>query len=170
MKKLGFVLLFVSAFLLCGSMAQAKENKIGYIELQKVFANSKEAQEKEKIFKKEVITEQSKISDLQEKIKKMQKEFETKKDLMKPAEKKKKEEEMQQKIQEFSNAWKNVNQKLDNKRKEIEKSVFDKITKIVKEYGKKYEYKLIVDSRVVLFGQENADLTEDIIKALNTKK
>jgi len=106
---------------------------------------------------------------LQEEIKKLQEEFEAKKDLMKPEEKKKKEEEMKAKIQEFSTAWRNVNQNLDKKRMELEKIVLEEITKTVKKYGKKHGYKLIIDSRVVLFGPEGIDLTEEITKTLNTK-
>ena len=169
MRKIYFVLLAFAFLFLGTKIAQSAEIKIGYVELQKVFANYKKAQEEEATFKKEITKEQSKIGELQEEIKKLQEEFEAKKDLMKPEEKKKKEEEMNAKIQEFSTAWRLVNQNLDKKRMDLEKTVLEEITKTVKKYGEKHGYKLIIDSRVVLFGPEGIDLTEEITKTLNTK-
>jgi len=145
-------------------------SKVGYVDLQKVFTGYKKAMESEASFKKEVEKEQIKINALQAEIKKMQAEYDKKKDILKPEEKKKKEEELKGKIQEFTKKWSEVNKKLDNRRKELEGKRIQEIKDAIKEYGKKHGYSVILDSRAILYGEDANDLTDEIIKLLNSKK
>lgn len=163
------VLVFISISGL-SSFAGNKNGKIGYVDLQKIFSEYKKAKESENMFKKEVEEEQKKINEMQAEIKKMQSEYEKKKDLMKPEERRKKEEELKKKIQEFSKKWAEVNKKLDKRRKDLEDARLEEIKKTIKEYGKKKGYTVILDSRVILFGEKYTDLTSEIIKVLNSKK
>lgn len=145
-------------------------SKVGYVDLQKVFTGYKKAMESEASFKKEVENEQIKINALQAEIKKMQEEYNKKKDILKPEEKKKKEEAIKEKIQEFTKKWSEVNKKLDNRRKELEGKRIQEIKDAIKEYGKKHGYSVILDSRAILYGEDANDLTDEIIKLLNSKK
>jgi len=77
---------------------------------------------------------------------------------------------LRKKIQEFSRKWAEVNKKLDERRKELENARLKEIKDAIKKYGKEKGYTVILDSRVILFGETSADLTDEIIKVLNSKK
>jgi len=143
------------------------EGKTGYVDLQKIFQGYKKAHENEKKFKEEVEAQQKEINRLQDKIKKEQEDFDKKKDLLKAEERQKKEEQLREMVQDFSGRWKEVNQKLDMRREELEKECLDEIVKATRDYGKKNGYSLILDSRVVVYGPEGLDLSEEILKILN---
>jgi Skp family chaperone for outer membrane proteins len=49
----------------------------------------------------------------------------------------------------------------------LEKKCLDEILEAVKDYGRKQKCGMIFDSRVVLYGPEGTDITDEIIKALN---
>jgi outer membrane protein len=148
----------------------AQAYKIGYVEIQKVFSGYGKANEAEEGFKKDVEAEQHKVSQLESDIKKMQAEFEKKKDILQPEERSRKEEEIREKVQEFSMLWSNINKSLDAKRQKLEDSILEEIQEEIKVYGKKNGFTAILDSRLVLYGKESIDLTEEIIKVLNEKE
>lgn len=162
MKKFFWVILigFISSGFAAGS-------KIGYVDIKKIFEGYEKAKKTEEMFKKEVGEEQKNIDKMQEEIKKMQEEYEKKKNLMKDEERQKKENELRTKIQEFSKKYTEVNQKLDERRKQLEEQIFNEIKKAISDYGKKNGYTVILDSRLILYGEEASDLTEEVIKLLN---
>ncbi|MCM8757045.1 MAG: OmpH family outer membrane protein [Candidatus Omnitrophica bacterium] len=149
-----------------GSLALA-EGKIGYVDLQKVFQNYNRAKDNERKFKQEVESQQKEINKLQDEIKKEQEDLEKKKEVLKTEERQKREERLRGMLQDFSGRWKEVNERLDRRREELEKECIDEIIKVAREYGKKQGYSLILDSRVVIYGPEASDLSEEILKILN---
>jgi len=104
---------------------------------------------------------------MQEEIKKMQEDYEKKKNIMKPEEQKKKEEEIRAKVQEFSKKWTEISQHLDKKGKQLESQIIEEIKKTVGEYAKKNGYSIVIDSRLIFYGDNSCDLTDEIIKILN---
>jgi len=145
-------------------------SKVGYVDLLKVYTGYKKAMESEASFNKEVEKEQVKINELQAEIKKMQAEYNKKKDVLKPEEKKKKEEELKEKNQEFTKKLIEVNKKLNERRKEFEGKRIQEIKDAIKEYGKKHGFSIILDKRAILYGEDASDLTDEVIKLLNSKK
>lgn len=161
MKKILFVLVFI--FLL----AEAESGKIGYVDIKKIFENYKKAKTVEEGFKKEIESEQKKIDEMQEEFKKMQEEYEKKKNIMKPEEQQKKEEELKTKLQEIQKKWIETKQKLDERGKSLENQIFEEIKKAIGEFAKKNGYTIVLDSRLILYGDNASDLTDEIIKILN---
>ncbi len=141
--------------------------KIGYVDLKEVFSKFEKANEMEGKFKKEVEVEQKNVSELEANIKKMQEDYSKKKDIMKPEEREKKEAELKDKIQEFTKMWSDVNKKLDEKRKGLEDVLLKEIKEKIEEYGQKNGYTAILDSRVVIYGQNAVNITGEIIKVVN---
>jgi len=166
----GKMLVWVICSIFLVSSVSFSASKVGYVDLQKVYTGYKKAMESEAAFRKKVENEQVKINALQAEIKKMKEEYDKKKDILKPEEKKKKEEELKEKFQEFTKKWSEVNKKLDERRKEFEGERIQEIRNAIKEYGKKHGYTVILDSRVILYGEDVNDLTDEIIKLLNSKK
>ncbi|MCM8833223.1 MAG: OmpH family outer membrane protein, partial [Candidatus Omnitrophica bacterium] len=102
-------------------------------------------------------------------IKKMQEDYEKKKNMMKPEEQTKKENELKGKIQELSKKYLETKQRLDERGKALENQIFENIKKAISQYAKKNGYSIIVDSRMILYGENAVDLTDEIIKLLNEK-
>ena len=165
MKKLYLAGLFLLAFKLYGGGF-----KIGYVDLQKVFQNYKKVKESEEIFRKEVMKEQKRIDNLKKKIDDMQDEFKKKKDILSPEKRREKEMEIMNKIKELSEIIREVNQKLDRRMKELRKARLDEILSVIKEFGKKNKYNIIIDSNAVIYADKGIDITDQIIKILNEKK
>ncbi len=152
---------------LFSAVASSQNVKIGYVDLKEVFSKFEKANEMEAKFVKDVEAEQKKVSQQEAEIKEMQSEYEKKKDVMKPEERTKKETELRKKIQEFSRMWSDINKKLDEKRKDIENVLLEEIKKEVKVYGEKNGFTVILDSRVIIYGQDVVNLTPEIIKLIN---
>ncbi len=165
--KVKSVLLTIILALLLPGIAFSQNIKIGYVDLKEVFSKFGKAKEMEENFKKEVEEEQKKISEMEKNIKKMQAEYEQKKDIMKPEEKGKKEADLREKIQEFSREWSEVNRKLDEKRKDLENVLIEEIKKDVRSYGENKGFTVILDSRVIIYGQDVINLTGEITKVIN---
>ncbi|MFN4227444.1 MAG: OmpH family outer membrane protein [Candidatus Ratteibacteria bacterium] len=163
MKK---ILVFLG-FMCVGLLAQS--GKIGYIDIKKVFDNYEEAKKTEANFKKEVDDAQKDLDKLEGDIRKMQEDYEKKKNMMKPEEQAKKEKEIKDKIQELSKIYLETKQRLDEKGKTLESQIFENIKKAISEYAKKNGYSIVVDSRMILYGENAVDLTDEIIKILNKK-
>jgi len=163
------VLIFLS-FICLSAFSQT--GKIGYVDIKKVFDNYENAKKVQESFMKEVNEEQKKMDKLQEEIKKMQEDYEKKKDMMKQEERTKKENEIKTKIQDFSKKWTETKQKLDEKGNSLEEQLFNEIKAAISEYAKKNGYSIVInsfDSKLILYGEKSADLTDEIIKILNKK-
>jgi outer membrane protein len=160
----------VSVFLIFMCMGLfAQSGKIGYVDVKKIFDNYDEAKKTEEAFKKEVDEAQKNLDKLQEEVKKMQEDYEKKKGMMKPDEQTKKENELKVKIQELSKKWMETKQKLDDRGKELENQIFEDIKKAIADYAKKNGFSMVVDSRLILYGESAVDLTNEVIKLLNKK-
>jgi len=143
----------------------AQAVKIGYVDVKKVYYKYDKAVKLEEAFNKDV----EKVSELENSIKKMQSEYEQKKDIMKPEERIKKEAELKLKMQEYSTNLSEFKKKMDDKQKETEKIV-EEIKKEVQAYGEKSKYTLILSSTGILYsGADVVDITDEIIKAMNKK-
>ncbi|HOK57222.1 MAG TPA: OmpH family outer membrane protein [bacterium] len=163
MKK---ILVFLG-FMCMGLLAQS--GKIGYVDIKKVFDNYDEAKKTEEKFKKEIDEAQKNLDKLQDEVKKMQEDYEKKKSMMKPEEQTKKENEIKAKVQELSKKWMETKQKLDDRGKELENQIFEDIKKAIADYAKKNGFSMVVDSRLILYGESAVDLTDEVIKLINKK-
>ncbi|MBN1444561.1 MAG: OmpH family outer membrane protein [Candidatus Omnitrophica bacterium] len=164
-KKMFLTGIFSS--LIFAGTAFSQTVKIGCVDLKTVFDRYEKAKSVEADFLKKVETKQKEVGVMEEKIKKMQAEYEQKKDVMKPEEKSKKESELKEEIKKFADKWTEVNKELDKERKELEEELLEEIRKEVKAYGEKNGFAVILDSRVVIYGQKSVDLTEQMIKIVN---
>lgn len=164
MKKLN--VLMVSAFLLCalGSAAYAADGgKIGYVDLSRLF----DEYHKTKDYDKMLETKHSELEKIgKEKVEKI-KESESKLALLKEDQKKVLEDEidlMKGDAQEFvrqeqSNITKERNEKI--------REILLEIEKIVSDFAEKEGYDVILNDRVLIYGDPAKNLTEEILTILN---
>ncbi len=158
-----------SALLILASCNQQTE-KTGYVNNTKVvsdFNEMKVAQEKWTKKNNEVRTE------LEEKAKQFQIEVQGYQTIMKSmtkANREKKEQELMTKQQELQREQQAKMQEIQQGSQTEIDSIINKVKDFIKDYGKKNGYTYIYgDTEVsnILYGKEELDLTEEIVKALN---
>ncbi|MCM8821690.1 MAG: OmpH family outer membrane protein [Candidatus Omnitrophica bacterium] len=167
----GFMLLVGYAFSATPSTKDSsKPLKVGYVNLEMAFDQYKKTAESRDEFEKERENQQKEIARKQEELRKVQESYEKQKDILKPDEKKKSEEEIQKLQQEFYNFVGLANQKLDEKKGQLIESRLKEIQDAIKDFAIREKYDFILNSQAVFYGPEGADITDQIIKFLNKEK
>jgi outer membrane protein len=190
MKKTLIVSSLVAAFALAvGSPAQA-DMKIGFVDMNKIFAGyyktkdaetrinegqsvaSKELQDLVDLYKKNAEV----INKLSEELKKPELSKETKE---------KKEKERDEKFNEYKGQEKEIADFRTRKQKELQEQavrmrngIVEDITKLINEKVKSEQFDLVIDKSgnslngvpIVLYSKDTNDFSDEIIKALNANK
>lgn len=155
----------IGLYVLLSSVGFTQTVKIGCVDIRGVYYKYDKAIKLEETFNKEVTT----VEELGNSIKKMQADYEQKKDIMKPEERIKKEAELKLKLQEYSSALGDFKKKMDEKQKETEK-IREEIIKEVKAYGEKNNFTVIFSSAGIVYaGMDVIDITDEIVKIMNKK-
>ena len=144
-------------------LANAAEGKIGYVDLRKAFYEY----EKTKTFETELnkVTEQRQGERMKkvEVISKMRDEME----LLSGNARNKKQTQVETEIASLNEFDRTTRQQLLNKKNDMFREVVEDIQKIVEDMGKKKKYDFVFDSRNIMYGKEDFDLTAEVIKKLN---
>ncbi len=159
----GLVAMFIAFGMLVPAAYSAE--KIGYVDLRRAFYDY----ERTKTFEEELnaLTEerQSARTKKIEVITKMRDEAE----LLKDKAKQQKQAEIDAKINELQEFDRETRQQLLNKKNDMFRQVIDDIQKVVEDLGKKDNYDYILDSRNIMYGKEEFDLTDQVVTRLNKK-
>lgn len=158
----------ISIFLLCATnvgVYAAEQGKIGFVDLSRLFDEYHKTKEYDKLL-------ESKHGELEkigkEKIEEI-KESENKLALLKEDQKKILEEDIEVLK---SNAQEFVRQEqssLTKERNEKIREILLEIEKIVSDYAEKENYDIILNDRVLIYGNQAKNLTEDILNILNAE-
>ena len=168
-KKIRFIVLmiFILAFCMVATREKvyAKEYKIGYVDLAKVFDEYTKTKESSKTIEEKGKAKEAERKKLTDEIKKLKDEQELLSDKAK-AEKQKAIDDRIKNLQEFD---RKIRDELIKERNEVIGGILKDIEKVVTDYSKEGAYDFILNSRTLLYGKEELDLTEEILKRLNKK-
>ena len=81
----------------------------------------------------------------------------------------KKEADIEAKIKSLQEFDQEAKTDLTKDRDNMVKDILKEMSDVIKEYGEKNGYSIIVNDRVLLYGDSAMDLTNEIIKILNDK-
>jgi Skp family chaperone for outer membrane proteins len=141
----------------------AKEYKIGYVDLAKVFDEYSKTKDSEK-----VLADKGKVKE--EDRKKMIDEIRKLRDeqtLLSEKGKAEKQAVIDEKIAKLQDFDRKVREELMKERNDMLGGILKDIEKIVTDYSKETGYDVILNSRMLLYGKEDLDLTAEILKRLN---
>lgn len=161
--RISVLMLFFVAILLNPLAAQEKPLKLGYINASKVFDSYNKTKDADDKLAKEAEKKNAERSKLVEEVNKLRDEIA----LLSEGEKKKKEARLSEKtraLQDFDNETKTS---LQRQRNDIVKEIFQEIDGVIKDYGKKNGYDVIFDDRLMVYGSDALDVSDDIINTLN---
>jgi len=168
-RKMAFVVAVVFALsLFCAGvqdLAYAKELKVGYVDLIKAFDEYSKTKESSKSVEEKGKIKEEERKRIVDDIKKLKDEQALLSDKAK-AEKQALIDNKIKGLQEFDLKARDELLKIRN---EAIAGIMKDIEKVVMDYSKEAGYDLILNSRTLLYGIEQLDLTNEIIKRLNKK-
>lgn len=165
MKKILGCLLIVAMAMSFFSVCFAKDMKIGYVDIFKVFNDYEKTKEYDEKLEVKKSTAEKKLEKKKETIEKLQ----SKLDLLKESERAKEEEKLSKELKEYRDLEREAFTDIRKERDEKMKDIVEDIDKIIKDYAKKNGFELIINSNAVLYGAKAMDVTDEILKISNKK-
>lgn len=167
MKTIRIMLIAALALVCAGTGAYAqKETKIGYVDLSRLFDEYYKTKDYDKVLETKHKTYEQTSKEKVEKIRESQ----GKLALLKEEEKLKIEQEIETMKAELLEYDRQQKTDLTKDRNEKIREILLEIEKIVSDYAEKNGYTIILNDRVLIYGNPTMDLTEDVLKNLNTAK
>jgi len=151
--------------------AFAADTKLGYIDMQRALNTSEAGKEAKEQLAARVKKYQEEINTKQEEIKKLKDELEKQGMLLAESKRAEKEKEYQQRLKDFQRFTKDAQDELQGKDEEYTRKILEGMEKIVQEFGRKNGYTFIfVRNEGMLFADDKADVTDEVLKLLNASR
>jgi len=154
--------IFIVAMLLSTS-SFAKDEKFGYVDLSQIFNEYKRTKEYDAELEKETNAFQEERNKMIESVRDAQ----GKLALMKEEGKTKMQETIDKQKADLLEFDRQKRTDLTKKRDEKVREILLEIEKIVSDYAKKEGYTMVLNDRVLIYGGENLNITDKILKILN---
>jgi len=166
MKKILIGILgFIFIFLFAGQGFAEPQGKIGYIDLSRSFDEYQKTKDFDKELEKKGDMKQDEREKLVQEVRKMREELE----LMNKGAREKKEADIEAKIKSLQEFDQEAKVDLTKDRDNMVKDILKEMSDVIKDYGEKNGYSIIVNDRVLLYGDPGMDITNEIVKLLNDK-
>lgn len=166
-----FILAAVMTGILAAGAAFGADTKIGYIDMQRAINTSEAGKEAKEQLAARLKKYQDEINVRQDDLKKLKEELEKQGMLLSESARATKEKDYQQKLKEFQRFTKDAQDELQGKDEEFTRKILESMEKVIQEYGRKNGYTFIfVKNESMLFVDDKADLTEDVLKLFNANR
>jgi outer membrane protein len=165
LSRVAVILTFVFLFVAAGKVFAESQGKIGYIDLSRSFDEYQKTKDLDKELEGKGDMKQQAREKLVQDIRTMRGELE----LMNKNSREKKEADIEAKIKSLQEFDQEAKTDLTKDRDNMVKDILKEMSDVIKEYGEKNGYSIIVNDRVLLYGDSTMDLTNEIIKILNDK-
>ena len=152
------------------SPSDAKDGRIGVIDIQKAVSSTKEWKKEFNSFKAKFEKEKKSIVAKEGQLKKKIQDFGKQSMLISPALKKKKEDELMKQKREFERYVQDKNEDFAKKEKEITSKILQKMVIIIKNLGKSKKFAMVLEKKVGIYFDESLDLTSLATRAYDKKK
>ncbi len=144
------------------SVASA-EVKIGYVNLGKTFDEYEETKEYDKQLEKKGDAKQKERQKMVDEIRDLKDEIA----LMSEKGRMQKQLAIDEKIASLQEFDKEARDELKQERDSMVRDILREINKVIQEYGREHGYTVILNDRLLVYGDETIDITQDIIDTLN---
>jgi outer membrane protein len=169
MKKL--VLAGIVAVCLAATSVFAADAKLGYIDMQRALNGSEAGKEAKEQLAAKVKKYQDEINVKQDDLKKLKDELEKQGMLLSESARASKEKDYQNKLKDFQRFTKDAQDELQGKDEEFTRKILEGMEKVIQEFGRKNGYTFIfVKNEGMLFVDDKADLTEEVLKLFNSNR
>ena len=146
-------------------MVGAQEMKVGYVNLAKVFDGYQRTRTSDAILEKEGKQKEAELEGRINELKKLRQNLE----LFNDEARETKNREVEEKAEELQRFRSNAARDLRRERDKVAKDILQEIQRGLDEYAKANSFSLILDSRSLLYAQSAHDVTDDVLKLLNSR-
>lgn len=170
LKKIFFVLLTVlciSAASVAGNSAQAADQKIVVLDMQKALANSSAGQKAQQEMQKKVAELQEKFKQDEDELLALQEEIEKKSSVWSDDKKQDKSIEFQKKRRDLRVKQDDANLELKKLQEQQLAPILKDMEKIVAKVAKEKGYTMILPKAAVVFTDASIEITDEVTKALD---
>ncbi len=165
------ILAGVVAACIASTSVFAADLKLGYIDMQRALNGSEAGKEAKEQLAAKVKKYQDEINVKQEELKKLKEDLEKQSAVLSDSTRAAKEKDYQNKLKDFQRFTKDAQEELQGKDEELTRKILEVMEKVIQEYGRQKGYTFIfVKNESMLFVNDSADLTEDILKLFNSSR
>ncbi len=164
MKK--YLLIF---FLLISNQNLYAENKIIYIDVNKIINNSEAGDQVNKELKKINDANINEFKNIENSIKSEEENILKQKNILKESDFNAKVNELREKVKSYNQLKNEKNNDLKELRDNAAKEILNVLNSILGEYSAKNSISLILDKKNIIIGKTELDVTNEILKLLNEK-
>jgi outer membrane protein len=166
-QKLVVIIFLITLGLLWGKVNADVYVKVGYVDIPRILEGYKETQKATRMFGEGMRAKKEEIKEREKEIAELQRAFREQKIILSDREKRRREKEIDGKIKELEKFTKRVKEEFSVKERELAREIMREIYEVIKIVGIEGGYSLILEKRELLYGAEDLDLTEEILKRLN---
>lgn len=156
------------ALALIGSLAQAQELKIGYVDLQRVLRDAQPAKAAQAKLESEFGKREKELADLAARLKAASERLDRDAPTLAESERSRRQRELVEQDREFQRKRREFQEDLTQRKNEELAQVLDRANRAVKHIFDQEKYDLILQE--VVFASPRVDITKRVIDALNNGK
>tara|TARA_A100000164_G_scaffold248219_1_gene220898 strand:- start:1010 stop:1534 length:525 start_codon:yes stop_codon:yes gene_type:complete len=160
---------FIIIILIFSFNSASAENKIAYLDMQRVLNQSKVGISVNKKLTKMHKQNIDNFKKIEIELKKQEQDIISKKNILEKAELEKKLNELRKKSNDYRVDRKKKIDSLSKKRIDVTNNILKQLQPILTEYSDLESISLIVDKKSIVIGKTELDITDRIIELLNTK-
>lgn len=165
-----------AALLLAGTAVSslAQEVKIGYIDSIKIFAENKETQEAERVYRQDVQQWEAQKQRMEQELARMGEELNAQSPMLSEEKKAERRLEMQRKMDEYKRFMEETfgdNGLAAKRNKELTQPIVDKINRIIEAIAIEQKYSMVFDvaNANIVYADKKLDLTEVVLTRLSQR-
>lgn len=172
MLKRFTILLSLSALIVSSGLAMAADMKLAYVDMQKAIQSTSAGKKAKTQLEGEFNRKKKELSKLEEDIKKMQEDFKKKEMVLSDDIKAQKQQELQREMLKYRELVGQNQLALQKKERDLTLPILKKLRDIIADIGKKEGYTMVLEKseQSVLWAQKDADITDKVVKAFESKK
>lgn len=165
---IGIIVVALTFLFSAGAFAAAE--KVGYINLRRLVAESKIGKEAQADIQKLREKKEAVVADKLKTINKMRKFLNDSGDKLPPSEKRSKIEELQRLYKEYQRMVEDAKEEIVREDRQLVSIILKKADGVLKSVAKKKKFAIILkDPNAIGYLDEDVDITDDVIKELNKK-
>ena len=161
---IALLVLFIVSLSAYSSFAAGPKVRIGFVNMEKAVAGTKEWKKEFAGFKTNFQKEKVKISVKEKQIKKMFEELKKQGFVLDPKLKKEKEERFRIEKKDFERYVQDKNEEFSRKEKVITERMLQKMVKVIRRIGKEKKVTMILDQKMAIYYSPENDLTDLAIR------
>lgn len=152
------------------SFAQAKDVKVGTVDLKKIFQEYPGYEPAQAKFKALAEKKQKELSEPEQELGDLQKELESSSSVMSAKEKQKKTAQYKKLLEDYAQQKSQIQNELAAKENDMTMGLLDEIKAVVADVAKEKDIDLVLDSEKTVYVKDGTDLTDPVLKKFKTLK